>query len=173
MITIRPTTEQDATAVAYCLDRIARERQFLASTEGISVEQIRDYIMELLVWGTHHVLLDNTRVVGWCDATSGIFEGLTHVGHLTIGLLPDYRRKGWGRKLLLEALASGFAEKFERVDLEVFASNIAAIQLYRKAGFVEEGRKRNARKLDGKYDDLILFGMLREEWKALKAIHAH
>ena len=41
----------------------------------------------------------------------------------------------------------------ERVDLEVFASNEAAIALYPKFGFVVEGMKKRARKLDGKYDD--------------------
>jgi RimJ/RimL family protein N-acetyltransferase len=44
----------------------------------------------------------------------------------------------------------------KRVELEVFASNVPAIALYLRSGFVIEGCKRRARYLDGKYDDLIL-----------------
>lgn len=43
----------------------------------------------------------------------------------------------------------------ERVELEVFASNAPAIALYEKMGFVTEGVKKRARKLDGLYDDVV------------------
>ena len=43
----------------------------------------------------------------------------------------------------------------ERIELEVFVSNAAAIKLYEKAGFVVEGVKKKGRKLDGEYDDLV------------------
>lgn len=43
-----------------------------------------------------------------------------------------------------------------RVELEVFASNTAAIALYEKLGFVVEGRKSRARKVDGAYDDDLI-----------------
>jgi ribosomal protein S18 acetylase RimI-like enzyme len=168
MLTIRPTTEKDASAVADCVDSVAHERQFLASTEGFTVNQTRDYISALMECGVHLSLLDNTKVVGWCDMAPGIFEGLNHAGFLSMGLLPAYRGQGWGKTLLLETLSIGFEEKFERVDLEVFASNASAVQLYRNVGFTQEGRKRKARKLDGVYDDLIGFGMLREEWQRLQ-----
>ncbi|MCE9633948.1 MAG: GNAT family N-acetyltransferase [Methylophilales bacterium] len=167
-LNIRPTTEKDAPALAKCVDAIAHERHFLASTEGFSVTQTRDYIVMLIVCGIHMLLCENTEVVGWCDITPGIFEGLDHVGHLSMGLLPAYRGLGWGKKLLQAALNSGFKEKFERIELEVFASNTAALALYCKAGFVEEGRKRKSRKLDGEYDDIINFGLLREEWGTLQ-----
>lgn len=38
------------------------------------------------------------------------------------------------------------------------------IKFIKNAGFLEEGRKRNARKLNDQYDDIILFGLLRKEW---------
>ncbi|MFM9911995.1 MAG: N-acetyltransferase family protein [Methylophilaceae bacterium] len=169
---IRPTTEEDAPALAECIGLIAHERHFLASTKGFSVAQTRDYIASLIICGIHLLLLDGTNVVGWCDITPGMFEGLDHAGHLSMGLLPVYRGVGLGKTLLQEALKMGFADKFERIELEVFASNISALALYRNAGFTEEGRKRKARKLDGAYDDIIKFGMLREEWQSTTAGHA-
>jgi len=53
-------------------------------------------------------------------------------------------------------------EGLTRVELEVFASNTAAISLYTKCGFEREGVKRRARYIDGKYDDIILMALLRE-----------
>jgi RimJ/RimL family protein N-acetyltransferase len=45
----------------------------------------------------------------------------------------------------------------EKVGLGVFASNEAAIQLYRKFGFVEEGRQPKEVKMGpNEYEDVIL-----------------
>jgi RimJ/RimL family protein N-acetyltransferase len=48
----------------------------------------------------------------------------------------------------------------ERIELDVFASNKAAIALYLKLGFVTEGVKRRARKLDGEYDDNVFMALI-------------
>ena len=48
------------------------------------------------------------------------------------------------------------------IELEVFASNTAAIALYRALGFVTEGTKRRARKLDGEYDDNVVMALLAD-----------
>ena len=165
MLTIRSTRLEDAPAVAECVDKIANERRFLASTTGFSVAETHDYIATLLIYGVHLILCNSVDVVGWCDITPGIFDGLTHVGHLSMGLLPAFRSQGRGKALLTEALNVGLKKKFEQIELEVFASNAPALALYRNKGFVEQGRKRKARKLDGEYDDIIMFSLLREEWE--------
>ncbi|MBI3524783.1 MAG: GNAT family N-acetyltransferase [Betaproteobacteria bacterium] len=51
-----------------------------------------------------------------------------------------------------KALSNGVT----RIELAVYASNTAAIALYHRLGFVEEGLKRKARYLDGKYDDVVI-----------------
>ena len=166
MPTIRRTEPHDAAQVAACIDSVARERRFLANTKGYSAKQTRQYIQFIKsIGGVHLVVLDGETVVGCCDITPHTHEGLTHVGRLGMGLLPKYRRQGWGTKLVSEALGIGFSTGLERIELEVFASNAGAIKLYRNAGFREEGRKRDARRLDGQYDDIILFGLLRREWQ--------
>ena len=50
--------------------------------------------------------------------------------------------------------------RIEKIELQVYASNRPARALYRKFGFAQEGRRIRARKLDGKYDDVILMGKL-------------
>ena len=44
----------------------------------------------------------------------------------------------------------------------MFASNERAIALYRALGFVIEGIKRRARKLDGQYEDNVFMALLGE-----------
>ena len=51
------------------------------------------------------------------------------------------------------------------MELDVYASNTPAIHLYEKFEFQVEGRKREARKLDGNYDDLIVMAILFDESK--------
>jgi ribosomal protein S18 acetylase RimI-like enzyme len=43
-----------------------------------------------------------------------------------MGLLKDFRGRGHGQTLLEKALAAAREQKLERVELEVYASNLAA-----------------------------------------------
>jgi ribosomal protein S18 acetylase RimI-like enzyme len=76
-----------------------------------------------------------------------------------MGILPEYRGRKIGMRLISETIADAFSKGITRVDLEVFASNTTALALYQKVGFIEEGRKRRARFLDGKYDDNIVMAL--------------
>jgi RimJ/RimL family protein N-acetyltransferase len=77
-----------------------------------------------------------------------------------MGLLPRMRGRGLGRRLAEAAIRAAFSQGVERIELEVFASNAAAIALYRRLGFQVEGVKRQARHLDGRYDDNVLMALL-------------
>jgi RimJ/RimL family protein N-acetyltransferase len=48
--------------------------------------------------------------------------------------------------------------------LHVFKTNIRAIRSYEKIGFVKEGLLRKAAHIDGKYLDIVVMGILREEY---------
>jgi ribosomal protein S18 acetylase RimI-like enzyme len=104
----------------------------------------------------------NDTVVGWCDIVRNPHEGFHHSGRLGMGFLPEYRGRGWGRVLLARTLAAARDAGIERVELEVFASNKRAIAFYEAAGFVVEGIKRNARKLDAQYDDNVFMALVCE-----------
>ena len=84
---------------------------------------------------------------------------------LGIEILPDWQGKGYGT----EAISWALEYAFYRMDLhrvEVWASgwNERAINLYRKLGFKEEGRKREALWHDGKWWDDVVLGILATEW---------
>jgi ribosomal-protein-alanine N-acetyltransferase len=54
----------------------------------------------------------------------------------------DWRRRGLGLLLLLESARRAKEQRASRLDLEVRASNAAAVGLYRRAGFRETGIRR-------------------------------
>jgi len=61
---------------------------------------------------------------------------------LDVAVSPDWRRRGVARALL-EKLLAGLPADIRRVLLEVRASNRAALSLYRKLGFREDGLRKN------------------------------
>jgi RimJ/RimL family protein N-acetyltransferase len=52
------------------------------------------------------------------------------------------------------------------VQVSVFGLNLYAYNVYKRVGFVEEGRLRDALFYDGKYWDAIQMSLLEEEWRA-------
>lgn len=64
-------------------------------------------------------------------------------GQITnVAVHPEHRRKGYGAAIVRSLLRHAKDEKLESVSLEVRASNTAAIELYKKAGFAEAGRRK-------------------------------
>jgi len=84
------------------------------------------------------------------------------MGWLQMGVHKEYRGQGIGGTLLDQALQEAKKRGLERVELGVFASNLAAIHLYQNYDFQIEGRKKRARKLDGSYDDIVDMALLFE-----------
>ena len=154
-LVLRLGTPDDDESFWRCLDAVARERRFLAMVEAPPLEQARAFLAEARERGMVQFLaLEGTRVVGWCDIGPKPLEGFRHVGTLGMGLLPDQRGRGLGARLLALAVSGACERGLARVELEVYGSNDAALLLYRRAGFVSEGRKRAARILDGRVDDI-------------------
>ena len=64
-------------------------------------------------------------------------------GQITnIAVHPDHRRKGYGAAITRSLLRHAKDARLESVSLEVRASNTAAINLYKQAGFYEAGRRK-------------------------------
>ncbi len=62
---------------------------------------------------------------------------------LNLGVASVFQRQGWGRRLLEFALAEARRLGTGKMFLEVRPSNLAALALYRRAGFVQVGRRRD------------------------------
>lgn len=79
---------------------------------------------------------------------------------------PSDRGVGYGQEALELALDLAFSElNLHRVELTVFAYNTQAIRLYEGLGFRHEGTHREYLQRDGRRYDMLLYGLLRHEWR--------
>jgi len=145
------------------LDTVAREKKYLALLKApplaISRRFVRDNIAKR---NPQFVALDGDRVVGWCDVRRLEMDATLHWGILGIGVVPEYRGRGIGRQLLDRTIAEAWKRGFTRIELTVRTDNERAAALYRQLGFADEGIKRNAFLVDGRYHDLYLMALLKE-----------
>lgn len=84
-----------------------------------------------------------------------------------IVLGPEHQNRGLGTDAVRVMVRYGFAELgLHRIELGVYGFNPRAMAAYRKAGFVEEGRRRKAIWRSGDWHDHVTMGILRDEWAA-------
>jgi len=76
-----------------------------------------------------------------------------------------FRSRGYGTEATRLVARYGFDElNLNRIGLSVCGDNRRAVRAYRRAGFREEGRRREAYFRNGRYHDELCFGLLRREW---------
>ena len=98
--------------------------------------------------------------VQWIEWTNG--NGFLQLG---IGAAEE-RHKGYGTQALRLLLRFAFAElNLFRVSAIVPEYNEGAIALLKKFGFVQEVCRRQSLERDGRRWDLLVFGLLNDEWR--------
>jgi RimJ/RimL family protein N-acetyltransferase len=164
-VCIIPTALRYADSLNATVDIVARERRYIGFVEGPSIESTRGFVQRILAGAGVQMLVvtPSDSVVGWCDIIRNPQEGFRHVGRLGMGLRPEYRGRGLGRRLAVQTIVAARQVGMERVELDVFASNEPAVALYRALGFITEGIKRRARKLEGQYDDNVFMALLDDQ----------
>lgn len=164
MIEIVYSAVRYAASYNEAVDRVARERQYLSTVAGFPLDGSKWFVENAISHNfAQYFLVDGDRVAGWCDIIPNGIPEFSHVGTLGMGLLSEYRGSGWGRKLLDRTIAHAKdVNGLEKVELAVFSSNAVAIRLYESAGFVREGTKARARKIDDVYvDEMLMARFLR------------
>ncbi|WP_020682846.1 ribosomal protein S18-alanine N-acetyltransferase [Marinobacterium rhizophilum] len=98
--------------------------------------------------------------------TGGQLHGFVLLSHLLdeaevleIGVAPQYQRAGLARQLLQHALQQLAKLGIERLMLEVRASNLPALGLYRALGFVEDGRRTGYYPTATGHEDAVLMSL--------------
>ena len=150
-IAIIPTSPEQIESFHRALDVVARERKYLALLEAPPLTQVREFVMDLIQkGGLQFVAAVEDEVVGWCDIQRHGFPSRAHRGTLGMGIVPAYRGRGLGLRLIQAALVQAWAARFVRVGLDVHGDNARAM-----VGFVREGVARDAVFIDGEYRDAI------------------
>jgi RimJ/RimL family protein N-acetyltransferase len=160
-VRIEPMTLDHVEGYRRALDVVARERKYLTMLEALPEPDTRRFVESSLENGNPMtVALAGGQVIGWCDIRREFFPSRAHRGTLGLGLLPEWRGRGVGRRLLEATLAKARGAGFKRIELDVHADNQRAIALYEKAGFVREGIVRDASLIDSVFRDAILMAIV-------------
>ena len=159
---IRRARAEDIPELYGCLAIIAGEGRYLALQEPPPFAESRDYWLDMIGRGyPFQVALAEGRRVGWCDILPHARPVCAHGGLLGIGLLPEARGKGLGRRLLAATIDQAWQRGLERIELTVFTGNGRARRLYESLGFEKEGLLRRHCKLKDEYQDSVLMALLR------------
>ena len=133
-------------------------------------EEERWYEQMLKAPSGEHVLVievkdpDAWRSIGTCGLHSIDWRSRSAEAGISIGEKNCWNR-GYGTQVMRLLVQHGFDTlNLNRVYLKVYSNNLRAIRCYEKAGFVHEGRFRQAQYQDGQYFDILVMSMLRSEW---------
>ena len=84
---------------------------------------------------------------------------------LAIVLGPEFHGRGYGSDAVRLAVKYGFLQLgLNRIELQTWAFNTRGIASYAKAGFVEEGCRREAVFFNGRRHDEVIMAILRDDW---------
>ncbi|MGN0494540.1 MAG: ribosomal protein S18-alanine N-acetyltransferase [Acutalibacteraceae bacterium] len=109
-------------------------------------------ILEAYRLGTKFFVAENSKqLMGYIGIKAVIDEGYI----TNVAVFPQYRRMGVAAALLDKVFCFAREKALSFVSLEVRASNTAAVSLYEKTGFKEEGRRKNFYRLP-REDALIM-----------------
>jgi RimJ/RimL family protein N-acetyltransferase len=151
---VRPAAVDDARAMAELFAAVAEERTGIGSEPPVDVEarttQFTASIAESIV------AVADGQIVGMVHTT------VSRHGFGELGMLVDreWRGSGVGSALLQATIDWARDQGLHKLCLEVFTHNTAAIALYRKYGFVEEGHRINHyRRANGELWDVLIMGL--------------
>ncbi len=156
-IDIRLITDKDIRGFYDALCSVASEGIYLLTTTPPAYEKKQYFVLNNIDKNNaQYVAVQKDKVIGWVDIIPLERNTMTHVGHLGMGVLSEFRGLGIGTKLLNKAMEHAWNQKLTRLELEVFSDNEAAIQLYKKCDFKVEGIKKSARLFENKYQDITI-----------------
>ena len=151
---MRPGRADDGRAMAELFAAVAQERDGIATEPPVDVEQRS--VQFAASSAASVVAVADGRIIGTLHVEVSRF------GFGELGMLVDrgHRGRGVGSALLRAAIDRARGQGLHKLCLEVFAHNAAAIAMYRKAGFAEEGRRvRQYRRASGELWDSIVMGL--------------
>ncbi|MBD0347782.1 MAG: GNAT family N-acetyltransferase [Thermoleophilia bacterium] len=150
---IRPARDHDRRPLAVLFAAVAEER------DGIATEPPVDVEARAASW-----TLDGTLVaVAGAEIIASLHIERSRFGFGEIGMAVarEWRGRGVGSALLAAAIEWARERGLHKLSLSVFPHNAAAIALYRKFGFVEEGRRiKHYRRASGELWDTLDMGLL-------------
>jgi RimJ/RimL family protein N-acetyltransferase len=152
---IRAARPDDAAAMTRLFAAVAAERTGIATEPPVDIDKRSEEFARSA--DASMVAEAGGRIVGTINVDVGRF------GAGDLGMLVDaaWRGRGVGSGLMDAAIDWAREQGLHKLCLEVFPTNTAAIALYRRYGFAEEGlRPKQYRRASGELWDSIVMGRL-------------
>lgn len=106
---------------------------------------------------------DSLRYLGQCSLL--MVDNTARHAELAVVMSPVCQNQGLGQEGVTLMLRYAFEQmNLNRVHLKVRADNARAIRCYEKCGFVREGVLRSHAYANGRYLDVVLMGVMRDEF---------
>jgi len=156
---VRLSTSADALAVISAINAICAERTYLVTDRYLSTSQWEKILHTPTEYPGHLLLVPEVdgQVIGWCRVFPNDFSPRTqHTGEVGIGLLQPFREVGIGTAVMECAIEWARTHGLEKLTVSAFSTNLRAINLFKKKGFVATGRRYKQYKISEEYVDEIL-----------------
>lgn len=156
-IGIAPMRKEMGDSLWECFRLICEEDNCLGFLHAPPREELQDYV-EKMVESKYPMMvafMPGMKIIGCCDIKMKKISSFRNCGTLGIFVHPDYRNLGIATVLMERALRMAFLHGFERIELEAFQSNAAALHLYEKFGFEFQGVAKRGRNIAGGYSDVV------------------
>jgi RimJ/RimL family protein N-acetyltransferase len=142
--------------------------QYITMRYPISVTQERRYLEDIGPTDFYAALFSIDTLAGEHIGSCGLHNGSPEDRSASLGIAigeKAYWDGGYGTDAMEVLCRFGFEQmNLERIELHVFADNPRAQRVYEKVGFKVEGCMREADYRYGKYRDIVIMGLLREEF---------
>ncbi|KAF8970124.1 acyl-CoA N-acyltransferase [Flammula alnicola] len=115
------------------------------------------------------IMTSKPQFVGFTALWGNAERGHRHSDY-SIVLMPEFWNKGYGQAITKFMVHYAFLHlNMHRISLVVYEGNERAIAVYKKIGFINEGRQRKARWCNGAWSDIIQMGILMEDWTEMRS----
>jgi RimJ/RimL family protein N-acetyltransferase len=160
-VVVRRAVAEDFDAYFELFEAVATEGRWIGAEAPVDREWRRDHFLRII---------DDRNALQLVAEVDGLLVGDLFVtrrfGVAELGMLvrDGHRGQGIGAALVYACIDWCRSSSVHKVTLTVFPHNAAAHALYRKCGFVEEGRlRRHYRRANGELWDAITMGLVLDE----------
>lgn len=165
-IAIRRVEERDTVALLALMRLLDRETAYMLyepDERQTSVGQQLTFIRRMLETPNRELFVAETEtgeLAGYVAALGGSARRNAHKADVVIGVSQEYSGRGVGTRLMEHIEGWARQAGLHKLELTVMAHNARAIALYRKMGFVDEGRQVDSLLVDGRFVDELSMGKI-------------
>ncbi|MFB6202959.1 MAG: GNAT family N-acetyltransferase [Candidatus Nanohaloarchaea archaeon] len=160
---LRTVEEED---LEFLRDNINRQeiRTYVAHRRPVNLEQERGFLEEVVSSdeGMHLLVCRDGESRGMISVEPHEEEG---VGVLGLWIEPESQGEGLGTEATELVIDHAFSElRYHKLIAKVMKSNKPSRKLWERHGFQKEADLRSQVYTGGGYEDVLLYGLLRDEW---------